>query len=251
MNNRKKALAYYASLIVCLVLIFGLTAALYVLQKNEPVFTGTHTVPLFYALVAVAAVFLGIMLLFGKNAMKADIQYRREKLLAGSEPWVQSGRPHGDPEALIRQIQTDMQKDGFRILENVDLHPDAQTALAYRVKFNFARDYLTEYVFLIRCGRVAAYGIDFSKASEVVEGMTKKGFKLFRRASTIALCVFTDEVDGTLAKDVTEVFSKELLYIMAAYDLSTGRVYFMNGKDSQGSRFDKLQGLVRKYIVGE
>jgi hypothetical protein len=38
---------------------------------------------------------------------------------------------------------------------------------------------------------------------------------------------------------------------MAAYDLSTGRVYFMNGKSGQGSRFDKLQGLIRKYILNQ
>lgn len=247
LSKRNQVRIYYASLIASLVLMVALFVVLWCLYGNGPIFSGPSVQPLFIVLVAVAAVFLGIMLLFGKKTMKIAIELDREKLLSRSVPYLQSAGPLGDGEALIRRIASEMKDGRFKIAENVDLHPDARTTLAYRVRFTFSKDYLGDYVFLIRCPRDAIYGVDYPKAGSIIEALPKK--RLLRQSIGVALCVFVDTVDPELAGDVMNFFSRELRYIMAAYDLSTGRVYFMNGKSS--GRLAKLQELIRKYIVGE
>jgi hypothetical protein len=249
-NHKKTYIAVTFSLLFLLALLFGILTVLAYFQNNRPDIYDNVWKPLVALLALDAVASVVVIIVFGKKALIAEIMYRREKLQSRAEPYEQSLRPRIEYDMLFRLIKTDMEKDGFTVIGNVDLHPDAQTALAYKVRFTLAKDFVGEYVFLIRADKDISDEIDLSKADEIIESTHKKR-RVLGQTDNVALCLFQEKVGEELANEIQECFSRELQFILAVYELSTGRVYFMNGRDSRFSQFTKLQGLIRKYIVGE
>lgn len=175
---------------------------------------------------------------------------KRKISVKDSPPFLQSLRPQGDSEALILSIQQDMERGGFLFMENIDLNPEARTSLGHRSKASSPLSEIREYVFLIRYEKDISGDIDLMKAAEAMNKVSGKRI-LGSQTSMIALCIFAESISEGQANEIVGSSNVGNLVMYAAYERSTGKVYFINDKKSRFSMFPRLQGIIRRYIAGD
>lgn len=204
----------------------------------------------FFILISVVFCLLIFRFLFKGANSETYLQHYR--FIEMAEPYIQSCKPITGYEYLVTQIKSELVADGLAIVDNIELFPGVCPSIAYR-KIHQLGASAFNYFFLINNDTAILNDENIEKVKRIIEKIRLSDSSLFP-TDYVIFALFVDSVDSEMAERVIEHFNfgkTKLPFMTAAYEMPTGKVYFMNGKAPLFSTITYLQKLIYKYIVGE
>jgi len=253
MDKGKRFKLHMILMVGGILLFFSMLICLAILQDGYPALFEKVVVPLGTSTAVFAIIGVIMLLKYSSKVISNEIEYKVEVMINTTKDFYASQRPLLEKKQIMEQIRGQLTHDGFRINDNIMTSSGFPGFVASQSRFCQIFERLEKLIFVLD-GKI-------TRLSEVEELMDYAETYLERNSKRssgnlsfhqIVLCVLQDEISPDIAQNIKKYYAfGSSAIITVIYETSTGKVFYMGGKDKTYSALTKVQKLIKKYIIGE